>query len=319
VGKKIIVADDSVTVQKVMKLILAPQGYDVECYGNGKEALEAIRKNVPAVVFADAMMPEMSGVDIGAELKKGSKDLKNIPVVLLYSTFDDVTTVDFSRSGAAAKIAKPFDDQQILELVDKLSSREMDNIEEGVWNMNHFVEPEVPDAKTTGNPVKNEVPVFDEEGFFNMDSSEQIPELGIPEPEEMKTFKEQRDPYSGSPPPPFNIPVSDATAPISEENLSEEDAKKLLNDFNLKENPDGTINFDDIKPEKDLGLWSKKYYAQEEEEQEQQQQQQQSLEVASGDVEAITRDVVEKMVKKMLPDIAERIIREEIAKIVDRK
>ncbi|MFH1223029.1 MAG: response regulator [Pseudomonadota bacterium] len=322
-AQRIIVADDSITVQKVMKLILSPKNYDVECYNNGKDALDAVKKNKPILVFADVMMPEMNGVDLGAALKKSQKGSANVPIVLLYSTFDNVTSADYARSGAMSKIAKPFDDSQIIEAVEKfgLSETEADGKEEkGSWDMGHFVEPEVPNL-TLGD---GKLPLPDEEGFFNIDANVDIPELGIPEPEEMKTFKEKKGAQKTAQPSPpaFNITVTE-TEPLSEETLSEEEAEKLLNEFKLKENPDGTINFNEITPEKDMGLWGQKYYSGDEETEVpfNADAQHDPKEITGEDIDnihKITRETVERIVKKMLPDIAERILREEISKLVGK-
>lgn len=355
---RIIVADDSTTVQKVLKLILAPKGYQVESFSSGTEALDAIKKNIPAVLFVDAVMPGLNGIELGAKLQKGPRELQEIPLVLMHSAFDEVSSDDFKKCGAKAKLIKPFDDQQVVDLVEKLSVKNYkeDSKEEATstWNMDSFVEPEMPDLEDPLKTVKASNKTFDidltlaeqknttdEDGFIKISESEKIDELGVPEPHEIIDLR--------------SAPSFEVQQPTSEETLSEQEAKKLFDEFNLAESPDGAITFRggvtppefkpkmdnkvdasaNIEPDQDMGLWSEKYYGSKEinvpelstltEESvidatsmEFQKAYSAVEEISGEDVQKITRETIEKMLQKMLPEIAERIIREEIAKIVGK-
>jgi CheY-like chemotaxis protein len=286
VAKKIIVADDSTTVQRVVKLILAPKGYDVVSCNSGKETLEEIKKGIPSIIFADAVMKDINGMELSLELKKKVKELASIPVVVLVNSFDNISDSEFKKSKAVAKLMKPFDDAQLLEYVEKYSSKplliadDMTIQEKHEWDMDSFERPEVPDLndprktiKAYGGKIDIEEQIHESEPaqqvddeFFTIPEDEIIRELGIPDPDDYKNTR--------TAPPKMN-------KPLSEESLSEEEARRLLEEFKLRENNDGTIKFDEdgdtmiadfssqakkspvekINPEPDMGLWSTKDYS----------------------------------------------------------
>jgi len=355
VAVRIIVADDSTTVQKVLKLILAPQGYDVQCFSSGAEAFEAIRQGRPAVIFADAMMSGMNGVELGAKLQKGPKELQEIPFVLMHSAFDEIGPDAFKTSGAKAKLVKPFDDQQVIDIVEKLAIKEYkedvkENSSTPTWDMDSFAEPEMPDLNDPLKTVKAAEETFDidltlaeekhtdEEGFIKISEGEKIDELSVPEPHEMNEYRVSSAPE----------PEPEIQKPLSEETLSEPESKKLFNEFNLAENPDGSITFREKQTppefkasvsedaEKDMGLWSERFYGASEDvnvpelstlSEDTAVTDTSSLEfekayspkdVSDEALEKIARETIEKMLKEMLPSIAEKVVREEIAKIVGK-
>ncbi len=360
-AKRIIVADDSTTVQRVMKLILSPKGYEVESCDSGKKVMEVIKKGLPNIIFADAVMKNTNGLELATELKKRTPELANIPVVILVNSFDDIKDTDIKKSGAIAKLMKPFDDAQLLEAVDKYSLK-VDYVDKTAisestteWNMESFEKPEIPDfndpiktvqrygdKKPVDLKIDNDQPAqqVDDE-FFTIPEDEIIKELGVPDPSEYK-----------------DVRAKSAVFPTSEETLSEEESQKLLEEFKLKENFDGTIKFDEdktpvadfssqakkspverIEQEPDMGLWSGKSYNN-------QQKDEKTFDslnnfddlamdlpdlekelsapiynavMGSQEIERATKEVVEKVVRELLPDIAEKVIREEISKIVGRE
>ncbi len=59
--KKIVIVDDEPHVLRVLRLSLEREGYEVASYGNGEEALEALRESQPDVLVTDIQMPRMDG------------------------------------------------------------------------------------------------------------------------------------------------------------------------------------------------------------------------------------------------------------------
>ncbi|MCX6113505.1 MAG: response regulator [Proteobacteria bacterium] len=343
---KIVVADDSTTVQKVIKLILSPRGYEIESYTNGEDAFDSIKRNIPAVVIADAVMAGMNGVELGHAMKKESKELGAIPLILMHSSFEDVSTEDFLKSGAREKLAKPFDDKQLLALMEKYMLQGED-IDAGdlSWDMESFVKPEIPDMK---NPVKTivkhggdiDIDIEDRQEneqppIFKVPDDEKIEELGIPDVDKFVRSKSEQI-------------VDEEDADFGPEVISEDEAKKLMEEFKIKENSDGTINFDEMEnaiedstrqalerieqlSDPDIGLWSEKHYGQVNTPGTSLSESTITLDTDEESIPsinakdipedkeliiAVTKEVVEKIVRQMLPDIAERVIKEEIKKIV---
>ena len=115
--QKILLADDSVTIQKVIELTFMDEDYEVTTAGDGEEALDRLEQMSPDVVIADVHMPNASGFDVA----KRSKQLHpGTPVLLLVGTFEPFDEDDYAASGAESYLKKPFDSQELLQRVGEL-------------------------------------------------------------------------------------------------------------------------------------------------------------------------------------------------------
>ncbi len=120
--KKILLADDSLTIQKVVELTFSDGDYALVCVGNGARALEKVREDRPDLVLADVVMPEKNGYEV-CEAIKGDPHTARLPVILLTGTFEPFDRQRAERIGADAIVSKPFDSQQLLRQVEALLSR----------------------------------------------------------------------------------------------------------------------------------------------------------------------------------------------------
>ena len=116
-GRKLLLADDSITIQKVVDLTFADEGVSVVCVNNGREAIERLEEFTPDVVLADVFMPQMNGYEVCEYIKQNEK-LKNIPVMLLVGSFEPFDEAEARRVGADDTLTKPF--QSIRRLIDKV-------------------------------------------------------------------------------------------------------------------------------------------------------------------------------------------------------
>ena len=116
-GRKLLLADDSITIQKVVDLTFADEGVNVLCVNNGREAIEALAKFSPDVVLADVFMPEMNGYEVCEHIKQNEK-FKHIPVMLLVGSFEPFDEEEARRVGANDTLTKPF--QSIRRLIEKV-------------------------------------------------------------------------------------------------------------------------------------------------------------------------------------------------------
>ncbi len=121
-AKKILLADDSLTIQKVVELTFSDSDYELVCVSNGQRALERVREDRPDLILADAVMPEKNGYEV-CEAIKGDPATARIPVVLLSGTFEPFDRERAERIGADAIVSKPFDSHQLLAQVDALLER----------------------------------------------------------------------------------------------------------------------------------------------------------------------------------------------------
>jgi CheY-like chemotaxis protein/molybdopterin-biosynthesis enzyme MoeA-like protein len=116
-GRKLLLADDSITIQKVVELTFADEGVGVVCVNNGREAIERLEELMPDVVLADVFMPQASGYEVCEYIKQNDK-LKHIPVMLLVGSFEPFDEEEARRVGADETLTKPF--QSIRRLIDKV-------------------------------------------------------------------------------------------------------------------------------------------------------------------------------------------------------
>jgi CheY-like chemotaxis protein len=86
-GRKLLLADDSITIQKVVDLTFSDEGYRVLCVSNGRDAIERLEEFAPDVVLADVFMPHMNGYEVCEYIKQNQR-LKHIPVMLLVGSFE---------------------------------------------------------------------------------------------------------------------------------------------------------------------------------------------------------------------------------------
>jgi len=112
--RKLLLADDSVTIQKVVDLTFQDEGFEVISVGDGNSAMDKLREDQPDLVLADVNMPGLNGYEICDKIKN-SGDFGDIPVVLLVGSFEPFDSEEAERVGADTHLTKPF--QSISQLV----------------------------------------------------------------------------------------------------------------------------------------------------------------------------------------------------------
>ena len=119
--KKILVADESITIQKIVAMAFENEDSLVEGISNGKDALDRIKIFNPNIVLADVNLAELSGFELSKIIKNDPK-FHSIKVLLLASDLEDFNENLFDRSGADDYISKPFKSQDIIKKVTDLIS-----------------------------------------------------------------------------------------------------------------------------------------------------------------------------------------------------
>ena len=121
-GYKMLLADDSITIQKVVSIIFANEDnkdYELTVVDNGTAALEKARELLPDILLVDALMPGKTGYEVCREARQDPA-LKNIPLLLLVGAFEPFDEEKARNSGADDHISKPFESQHLIEKVKKL-------------------------------------------------------------------------------------------------------------------------------------------------------------------------------------------------------
>jgi len=116
-GKKLLLADDSITIQKVVDLTFSDEDVTVLTVNNGREAIEKLSEFAPDIVLADVFMPQLSGYEVCEHIKQNDR-FKHIPVMLLVGSFEPFNEAEARRVGADDILTKPF--QSIRNLIDKV-------------------------------------------------------------------------------------------------------------------------------------------------------------------------------------------------------
>lgn len=116
--RKLLLADDSITIQKVVNLTFADEGIEVITVGDGDSAMEKLTEVAPDLVMADVNMPGLNGYQICERIRQ-SETLKKTPVILLVGSFEPFDEAEARRVGADDFLTKPF--QSIRQLVNKVT------------------------------------------------------------------------------------------------------------------------------------------------------------------------------------------------------
>lgn len=122
---KVLVADDSLTIQKVFDLVFSDEPVDLTITGDGDSALQAALEIRPDVVLADIIMPGLNGYRLCKEIKT---QLPGTPVVLLTGTFEPFDPNEAEEVGTDAILTKPFKSQAVVQLVQKLVAERMESV-----------------------------------------------------------------------------------------------------------------------------------------------------------------------------------------------
>ena len=127
---KLLLADDSVTIQRVIELTFADEDVQVTAVGNGQDAIERVQRDRPDIILADVGMPEKNGYEVAAFVK-GNPSTAHIPVVLLTGAFEPVDEARARAVGCDGVLVKPFEPQLVISRVkDLLAGR----APSGMWN-----------------------------------------------------------------------------------------------------------------------------------------------------------------------------------------
>jgi len=116
---KLLLADDSVTIQRVIELTFADEDVQVVAVGDGKKAIASIEADRPDIVLADVGMPERDGYEVAAFIK-GNPRLADIPVLLLTGAFEPIDETRARAVGCDGVLVKPFEPQMVINRVKDL-------------------------------------------------------------------------------------------------------------------------------------------------------------------------------------------------------
>lgn len=116
---KLLIADDEPGVRRLVRMTLESESYEILEASDGAEALALVREHKPALVFLDVMMPEMSGVEVCAQLKS-DPETSQITIIMLTAKAQEADREAGTGAGADDYFTKPFSPLALLTKVDEV-------------------------------------------------------------------------------------------------------------------------------------------------------------------------------------------------------
>jgi len=117
VKKKVLVVDDEPDLIKLLKKRLESGGHEVMVAADGKEALEAVQREIPDLILLDILLPQMSGYQVLHKLRELGGKIAEVPVIIITARgrMKDL----FKDEKISGFIAKPFEAEELLLKVDE--------------------------------------------------------------------------------------------------------------------------------------------------------------------------------------------------------
>ena len=119
---KLLLADDSITIQRVIELTFSGEDIDVVAVSDGEQAIARIATDKPDIILADIGMPRRSGYEVAAFVK-AHPELSHIPVLLLAGAFEPVDETRATQVKCDGVLVKPFEPQHVIARVRELLGR----------------------------------------------------------------------------------------------------------------------------------------------------------------------------------------------------
>ncbi|MFQ3368594.1 MAG: two-component system nitrogen regulation response regulator GlnG [Methylophilaceae bacterium] len=114
--KKVWVLDDDKSIRWVFEKALSKANIPCQCFSNTNEAINQFNHETPSVILSDIRMPGESGIDF---LTKVKEKFPHIPIIIMTAYSDLDTAVSAFQKGAFEYIAKPFDIDKVLEVINQ--------------------------------------------------------------------------------------------------------------------------------------------------------------------------------------------------------
>ena len=115
----LLLADDSVTIQRVIELTFADEDIRVIAVGDGESAIARITQDRPDIVLADVGMPGVDGYQVATHVKRSSASA-HVPVLLLTGAFEPIDEDRARDTGCDGVLVKPFEPRQLIKTVREL-------------------------------------------------------------------------------------------------------------------------------------------------------------------------------------------------------
>jgi len=174
-ARKLLLADDSITIQKVVELVLAEEDFEIKAVSNGEDAINILESFRPEIVLADIEMPKINGYQLCDRIKKNPA-MSHVPVILLAGAFEPIDEELARKVGADDSVIKPFESQELISKINAAFTMSSAGAEEFavVAEAEDLADEEL--LELTEEPVEAAEAVGVAEGEEDLWSMEEVPE-----------------------------------------------------------------------------------------------------------------------------------------------
>ncbi len=116
---KLLLADDSLTIQRVVELTFADEDIRVVAVADGQRAVERLQRDRPDIILADISMPRPDGYEVAA-FARAQPGLSRVPILLLTGAFETIDEDRIAEIGVDGVLVKPFEPQLLITRVREL-------------------------------------------------------------------------------------------------------------------------------------------------------------------------------------------------------
>jgi len=125
-GQHLLVVEDEFKIAELLRDYLVTAGFLVRTVERGDSAVAEVRKDPPALVLLDIMLPGMDGMDVCREIRKFS----NIPIIMITARVEEIDRIVGLELGADDYVCKPFSPREIVARVKTVLRRSRPQLEE---------------------------------------------------------------------------------------------------------------------------------------------------------------------------------------------
>jgi len=119
---KIIVADDCMSVQRVIRIAFPDEEFDIYPFEDGKEVIKAVANINPDAVLLSLSLPGKDGYEVGSYLKS-HRTLNQIPLILLRGAFEQTDKERIAELDYEEIVSEPFASEELVNLVRNIIER----------------------------------------------------------------------------------------------------------------------------------------------------------------------------------------------------
>ena len=300
---RVLLADESSTIRKAVQMVLADYGVDVKAVPSGLDVLSVAKSFEPDIVLVDVLLSQKNGYEVTLELKS-DEATKQIPVVIMWSSFMQLDLTQFLACKANDSLEKPFDADSIRAKFEHLLPNLKTHPLKGLLNL-----PRLPDM------IETETFVRQRSSFEALsESAKSLKAVTTPEPAppEKPEVTEEGEKKSSAP---KKIRDNDDWSPaktkqfvIETENFGEYEEVKSINSMDDEPDLQSQINDqiqDYIKDSPVVSHRAKDTF--------------QRAGYSTFDEQLMKeeiRQIAERICWQVIPEVTEKVVREELAKLL---